>query len=523
MAITRRYPVGIQTFETIRKENYLYVDKTALIYELTHQDGKYFFLSRPRRFGKSLLTSTLHSYFAGRKDLFVGLAMEKMEKEWGEFPVLHFDLSGAKHMEKGRLQRHLGFLLSKMEEDYAIDNPPLDASDRMSNLIERVYKKTGREVVVLVDEYDAPLLDAAHDDGTLNELRNVMRDFYSPLKKYEPILRFVFLTGITKFSQLSIFSELNNISSISMLPRYAAICGITKDELLTQMSTDIDSLAQTLNKTRQETIDKLTYNYDGYHFTWPSADIFNPYSLLNCFSDGNISDYWFGSGTPTYLINMIRKFGILPSQLGKADAFAYDFDAPTDSMDSITALMYQSGHITIKSYDKELGLYSLDIPNHEVEMGLMRSLIPYYISPDTRLAKTTIAYLWRELSKGNVDGMMELLKKYLSTIPYTSNTNYEGHYQQMFYIIFTLMGAWADVEVRTPTGRVDVVMAFEKHLYLFELKLDSSAETAMRQIDLKDYPSRFALSGYPITKVAVNFDSKTRTVKDWIVGSVSNA
>ena len=517
MATGRRYPIGIQTFETVREENYVYIDKTDLIYKLAHQDGKYYFLSRPRRFGKSLLVSTLHSYFVGRKDLFKNLAIESLEKEWNEYPVLHFDLSGAKHMEKDRLLRHLSFLLSTQEENFGVAVHPEDVSDRMSNLIEKVYKKTGRQVVVLIDEYDAPLLDVVHEEENLNDLRQVMRDFYSPLKKSEPMLRFVFLTGITKFSQLSIFSEFNNIKNISMDEKYAALCAITKEELLTQMSQDIDSLATRMKKTREDVIDALAYNYDGYHFTWPSPDIFNPYSLLNCFSDGKISDYWFSSGTPTYLINMMRKFNVLPTALGPMDAQSQDFDAPTERMTSLTPLLYQSGYITIKGYDEMFDSYKLDIPNHEVELGLMRSLIPYYITPDTLTTNNTIVNMGRALYNNDIDAMMGLLKKYLATIPYTDNTNYEGHYQQVLYIIFTLMGAWADVEVHTANGRVDVVMIFQRHLYIFELKLDSSAEAAMQQIDLKNYPSRFSLSGYPVTKVAVNFDSSTRTVKDWIV------
>lgn len=517
MAATRRYPIGIQTFERIRKEDYLYIDKTQLIYDLVHQSGCYFFLSRPRRFGKSLLTSTLHSYFSGRKDLFNGLAIDGLEKEWKEYPVLHFDLSGAKHNSKKELLENLDFVISEQEERFGITNRPEGINNRVANLIGTVHKNTGKEVVVLIDEYDAPLLDVVHEEENMEELRNVMRNFYSPLKKYEPMLRFVFLTGITKFSQLSIFSELNNISNISMEPHYATICGITKEELVTQMASDIDILAKKLGKMHDETVDALTYNYDGYHFTWPSPDIFNPYSLLNAFTYGNLKDYWFGSGTPTYLIKMMRKFNVQPTQIGPIDAQAADFDAPTENMSSITPLMYQSGYITIKDYDEMFDTYVLDIPNHEVELGLMRSLIPYYIFPDTQKTSNVLLKMGRALRKGDVDEMMMQLKTFLSSIPYTDNTNYEGHYQQVLYIIFTLMGAWADVEVHTSKGRVDVVMIFLKHLYIFELKLDSSAEAAMKQIDLKDYPSRFALSGYPVTKVAVNFDSTSRTVKDWKV------
>lgn len=316
------YPIGIQTFERIRKEDKFYIDKTEYVYRMTHTDGTYFFLSRPRRFGKSLLVSTFQSYFEGKKELFKGLAIEKLEKEWNEYPVLHFDLSKGKHMEKEQLEEHLGYLLEDYEQKYGIENHRNGNNNRFNDLIEVVSQKTGKQVVVLIDEYDAPLLDVAHEKEKLDELRNTMRNFYSPLKGNESMLRFVFMTGITKFSQLSIFSELNNIKNVSMDEPYAGICGITKEELLTQMSDDIDALAQHLELSREETIQELKDHYDGYHFTWPSPDVFNPYSLLNCFADGKLKAYWFESGTPTYLIEKMREFHVLPSQLGRVRAKA---------------------------------------------------------------------------------------------------------------------------------------------------------------------------------------------------------
>lgn len=296
------YPIGIQTFERIRKEDKFYIDKTEYVYRMTHTDGTYFFLSRPRRFGKSLLVSTFQSYFEGKKELFEGLAIEKLEKEWNEYPVLHFDLSKGKHMEKELQNRYLLDIIEKQEARFDCKSNRIDVNIRLDDLINAVYHKTGKQVVVLIDEYDAPLLDVAHEKEKLDELRNTMRNFYSPLKGSESMLRFVFMTGITKFSQLSIFSELNNIKNVSMDEPYAGICGITKEELLTQMSDDIDALAEHLELSREETIQELKDHYDGYHFTWPSPDVFNPYSLLNCFADGKLKAYWFGSGTPTYLI-----------------------------------------------------------------------------------------------------------------------------------------------------------------------------------------------------------------------------
>ena len=518
MQYTRRlYPIGIQTFEKIRTRNYMYVDKTEYIYRMVHADSNYFFLSRPRRFGKSLLTSTLEAYFQGRKDLFKGLAMDLLETEWTEYPVLRFDMSLGKHMEKEQLERYLSSQLELMEHKYGILTESPDANIRLTNLIRRAYEQTGRQVVVLIDEYDAPLLDVVHEEKNLPVLRNIMRNFYSPLKACDPYLRFVFLTGITKFSQLSIFSELNNIKNISMLPEYAAICGITEEEMATQMDEDLDILAGRLNANREEVVKKLKAHYDGYHFAWPSPDIYNPFSLLNAFADGRLDSYWFGSGTPTYLIEMLNRFGVLPSKIGGNEVVAADFDAPTERMESITPVLYQSGYVTIKGYDEMFQIYTLDIPNAEVRIGLMRSLIPYYVTRDTQATNTTVVNLARALVRGDMDGMLCLLQTFLSTVPYCDRTDYEGHYQQMLYIIFSLLGAYVDVEVRTPMGRVDMVMRTATTLYIVELKLNQSAEAAIQQIDLKNYPERFALCGLPMVKVSINFDMERHTLKDWMI------
>ena len=313
----RRYPIGIQTFSKIREGNYLYIDKTEYVYRMTHSASSYIFLSRPRRFGKSLLTSTLHSYFSGQKELFQGLAMEKLEEDWVEYPVLHFDMSTAKHADCEQLLQELNMKLIRYEEVYGKMEGEVNPNQRLEGLIKRAYEQTGKQVVVLIDEYDAPLLDVVHEEERLGVLRNIMRNFYSPLKACDPYLRYVFLTGITKFSQLSIFSELNNIKNISMNESYAAICGITENEILAQMKDDVDALAQKLEVTSEEVLAKLKENYDGYHFTYPSPDIYNPFSLLNAFADGKFNSYWFGSGTPTYLIKMLDKFGVAPYRIYK--------------------------------------------------------------------------------------------------------------------------------------------------------------------------------------------------------------
>lgn len=513
------YPVGIQTFERIRKENKLYIDKTEYIYRMTHSGGCYFFLSRPRRFGKSLLVSTLESYFSGKKELFEGLAIEKLEQEWMEYPVLHFDMSGGKHMEKEQLEDYLSNRLEAEERKWGITHTKRGANDRLTELITTAYEISGKQVVVLIDEYDAPMLDVAHDKETLDVLRNLMRNFFSPLKMCEPMLRFVFLTGITKFSQVSIFSELNNIKNISLDDEYAGVCGITKEELLTQMSEDIDVLAEALEMTREETIAKLKENYDGYHFSPASPDVFNPYSLLNCFDDKNFGAYWFSSGTPTYLINMLRKFKVLPAKIGRSLARSSAFDAPTENLKTITPLLYQSGYITIKGYDKMSQLFTLDLPNKEIKVGLFESLLPYYLEGmyaeegDVAIAQMSVL-----IRQGDMDGALRLLQEFLGTVPYCNNTNYEGHYQQVLFIIFTLLTHFVvDVEVHTPNGRVDVVMETEDTLYLIELKLNKSAQSAMQQINLKQYGQRFARCGKPIVKVGVNFDAKKGNIEDWII------
>ena len=513
------YPIGIQTFERIRKEDKLYIDKTEYIYRMAHTSGTYFFLGRPRRFGKSLLVTTMQSYFEGKKELFKGLAIEKLEKEWTEYPVLHFDMSGGKHMDKEQLEEYLDYRLQEEEKKWGVTKPVKGANNRLIDLINTAYEKSGKQVVVLIDEYDAPMLDVVHEKEQLDMLRNMMRNFYSPLKYSEAKLRFVFLTGITKFSQVSIFSELNNIINISMNDEYAGICGITKEELLTQMSEDIDELAKSQELTREETIAELKENYDGYHFSAKSPDVYNPFSLLNCFSTREFGAYWFSSGTLTYLIKMMRKFKVMPTNISKMYAKSSAFDAPTENMTAITPLLYQSGYLTIKGYDKFSKLYTLDLPNKEIKVGLFESLLPNYLegmfaqNGDVAIAQMSVL-----IRQDNMDGALQLLQTFLGTVPYCNVTNYEGHYQQMLYIIFSLLtGYVVDVEVHTPKGRLDIVMLTHTRLYIIELKLNKNAQAALQQINLKNYAQRFALCGKPVSKVGINFDSTTGNIEDWVI------
>ncbi len=513
----RLYPISSQPFSEIRERDMVYIDKTDLIYQMTHGASSYIFLSRPRRFGKSLLVSTLKEYFEGRKELFQGLAIEKLETEWTRHPVLHFSMSTAKHVDREQLESELGMKLRQYERIYGRDENETKTNQRFIGIVQRAYERTGQKVVVLIDEYDAPLLDVVHEEENLPELRKVMRNFYSPLKDLAPYLRFVFLTGITKFSQLSIFSELNNIRNISMMEEYASICGITEEEMLSYMRPSIEGMARRMELTYDKTVERLRQTYDGYHFTWPSPDIYNPFSLLNAMTKSKIDYYWFGSGTPTYLIEILRKFGVSADKIEGQYASASMFDAPTETMTSALPLLYQSGYITIKS--GEDGLYLLDIPNREVRVGLMDSLLPEYVTPRMADEGRSVAMrLYMLIKKGKIEEALELLKTFLSTVPYTENTDYEGHYVAMLYAILTIIGYYnVDIEVRTSTGRVDMVLKTGDTVYIFELKLNKSAQEALEQIDLKNYPERFALYGLPIVKVGINFSSTTRTLDGWAI------
>ncbi len=513
------YPLSSQPFEEIREDGYVYVDKTDLVYKMTHGGSKYVFLSRPRRFGKSLLVSTLMAYFEGKKELFEGLAMETLETEWTKYPVLYFDMSTAKGMNKEDLESELSLKLKDYEDIYGSRDGEERPNQRLQGIVKRAYEQTGQKIVILIDEYDAPLLDVVHEETELPVLRNVMRNFYSPLKNLAPYLRFVFLTGITKFSQLSIFSELNNIDNISMDEKFGAICGITEEEMLTQLRPGIERLAQKEETSYDEMVEQLKLTYDGYHFTWSSPDIYNPYSLLKALSKKVIGNYWFDTGTPTYLIEMLRKFKVLPQNIGGQYVRASQFDAPTETMTSAIPLLYQSGYLTIKDYNPTTESYLLNIPNKEVRIGLMKSLLPEYVTPALKdEGNDTAKQMYAAIYEGRIEDAIILLRDFLSCIPYTDNTNNEGHYQSELFIIFNLIGFKnVDIEVRTPQGRADMVLKLKDRIYIFELKFNKSAREAMEQINIKNYPERFAQYNLPITKVALNFDPETRNISEWLI------
>ena len=510
----RRYPIGIQNFEDLRNNDCVYVDKTELIYRLTHTN-KVYFLSRPRRFGKSLLVSTLEAYFLGKKELFQGLAMETLEKDWTVYPVLHFDFSVSKYITADMLSAVINRQLLLWEKIYQREEGETTFSLRFEGIIRRAYKQTGKQVVVLIDEYDSPMLDSNHNDEVQKEIRNIMRDFFSPLKAQGQYLRFLLLTGISKFSQMSIFSELNNLQNISMSDDYSAICGITEQELLSQMQPDIERIAQANNETYEEACRHLKRQYDGYHFSKICEDIYNPFSLFNAFSQRDYKSFWFSTGTPTFLIEMLQRMDFSLTLLEKMEVKDEDFDKATEVITDPIPVLYQSGYLTIKGYEPLFRTYTLGYPNEEVKIGFIETLIPSYLNQPTRESNFYVVSFVRDLMKGDIEQCLLRTRSFFSSIPYDLENNQEKHYQTIFYLLFRLMGQYVDVEVKNAIGRADVVIKMPDAIYVFEFKVDGTPEEALAQINSKQYAIPYEVEHRKVVKVGVNFDSTTRTLGQW--------
>lgn len=510
----RRYPIGIQDFEDLRNNDYIYVDKTALIYQLVNTN-KIYFLSRPRRFGKSLLVSTLEAYFLGKKELFNGLDMEQLEKDWTVYPVLHIDFSGSKYMEAESLRASINVQLLLWENVYGRQEGEDTFSLRLEGIIRRAYEQTGQQVVVLVDEYDAPMLDSNNNHELQHEIRGIMRDFFSPLKKSGKYLRFLFLTGISKFSQMSIFSELNNLQNVSMSDNYSTICGITEQELLTQMKIDVEQMAQANDETYEEACAHLKKQYDGYHFSKSCVDVYNPFSLINAFAQKSYENYWFSTGTPTFLIELLQQMNFDIRLLDRMDAKPEDFDKATDCLTDPIPVLYQSGYLTIKGYDPDFQLYTLAYPNKEVRKGFIESLMPAYVHLPARENTFYVVSFIKDLRIGHLEECLERLKSFFASIPNKLNNKEEKHYQTIFYLFFRLMGQYIDVEVDTAIGRADAVVKLQDTIYVFEFKVDGTPEEALAQINSKGYAIPYQADHRKIVKVGVNFDSATRTIGEW--------
>ena len=515
MAQARRYPVGIQTFSEIRERNYLYIDKTQYLVDFIDKGYKYVFLSRPRRFGKSLFASMIHAYYEGRKDLFEGLAMGEYEKDWVKHPVLHLDMSAAKHMDKDMLERYLADMLTDQEAVFGYKSEKLDPNIRLKDLVVTANRLTDRKVVLIIDEYDAPLLDVVHEEQNLAALRRATQNFYSPIKSLDPYLEFVFLTGITKFAQLSIFSELNNLFNISMYDKYSAICGISSEELHTQMLPDVERLAEHLHLSVDETFERLKRKYDGYHFSKNSENVYNPFSLIKALASGDISDYWFDSGTPTYIIKLLQKYNVGLRDLTGQDAGVSDFDVSPENMTTVLPLLYQSGYLTIKHYDPMIDLYTLGYPNEEVRTGMVRSLAANYLTPAEGTNSSFVIKFVKAVITDDMEQALTLMRAYLAGVSYRLSNKTERDVQTIFYLVFSLIGSFIKVEEESAHGRADVVITLPSVVYVMELKFDGSADAALRQIDEKGYLIPYTADGKRLVKVGVNYSSEERTITEW--------
>ena len=515
MTYTRKYPVGIQNFEEIISNNYVYVDKTALIHYLVNH-GKYYFLSRPRRFGKSLLINTLKAYFEGRRELFVGLAIEQLETEWTCHPVLHFDFSTGKFTTVELLRDSIDFKLSEFEQKYGIAKDNRSISVRMTRLIKTAYEQTGQRVVILVDEYDSAMLQHIDNNEKQEEVRMEMRNLFSPIKEADPWLHFVLLTGITKFSQMSIFSELNNLTNISMLSQYDTLCGISEQELTTQMKPDIEILAESYGESYDEMLQELKEMYDGYHFSEKKTDIYNPYSLLNAFNSQKISSYWFGTATPTFLTKIIRRYKMDMEDLSNIQCTTSTFDQPVEHVSDPIPVLYQSGYLTIKDYQRFGDVYTLDFPNREVRQGFADSLYRYYADNDVRTKdKLYMAYLDFYRSD-DFPAFIESLKTFFAGVTYQLFNDNERHFHALLFTLLTAFGADVRPEVASAHGRADIVLKMPSTIYVMELKYDKTAADALAQIDQCGYAEPYKNDGRRIVKVGINFGSNERNITEWM-------
>lgn len=511
------YPIGIQNFEKIRTDGYFYIDKTALIYQMV-KTGSYYFLSRPRRFGKSLLISTLEAYFLGKKELFEGLAMEKLEKDWITYPIFHMDLNTEKYDTRESLDSILNFTLEKWEQQYGTAPSETTFALRFRGLIERAYKQTGQRVVILIDEYDKPMLQAIGNEELQKEFRNTMKAFYSVLKTLDGCIQFAFLTGVTKFGKVSVFSDLNNLDDISMRNQYIDICGVSEKELHDDLEIELHELADIKGVSYHEICDKLREYYDGYHFTHNSIGIYNPFSLLNTFKYKEFGSYWFETGTPTYLVELLKKHHYDLRRMAHEETSISVLNSIDSASDNPIPVIYQSGYLTIKGYDEEFGIYSLGFPNREVEEGFIKFLLPFYANTNAVESEFEIQKFVREIRIGDYDSFFRRLRSFFADTPYELIRDLELHYQNVLFIVFKLVGFYVKAEYHTSEGRIDLVLQTDKFVYVIEFKLDGTAEDALRQINEKHYALPFEAGGNRrLFKIGVNFNAKMRNIEKWIV------
>ncbi len=509
-----KYPIGIQNFEKIRTEGYVYVDKTALVYKLVNE-GCYYFLSRPRRFGKSLLISTLEAYLSGKKELFKGLAIEQLEKDWTEYLIFHLDLNVGEYQSKESLYEKLDTFLTPLEELYGTLPSLHEAGQRFEYVIRQAYKKTGKRIVILVDEYDKPLLATIAHPELQDSFRTTLKAFYGVLKSMDGYIKFALLTGVTKFGKVSVFSDLNNLIDLSMNRRYQQICGITKDEILKYFDESVHELADGYGISYDEALARLKEDYDGYHFVNNGVDVYNPFSLLNTFANCEFGRYWFETGTPSYLVEVMKQDNYRLPDLTREQVTG-DFLNSIDSMSkNPIPLIYQSGYLTIKAYDPEFGFYTLGFPNKEVEEGFADYLLPFYTNVKQGDSAFFIGNFIRELRHGLVDDFMLRMETMLADTDYKVVGDSELYFQNAFYLISRMLGFYTEVERETSNGRMDMTVKTKDYIYIFEFKLNGSADDALRQIDEKGYAKPFALDNRKLIKVGVNFSLEKRCIEEW--------
>ena len=512
--MARKLPIGIQSFEKIRTGGFTYIDKTDLIYQLASTKSPYF-LSRPRRFGKSLLMSTLEAYFLGKKELFTGLAMETLETEWKEYPVLHLDLNARNYDSKEALVAILNQHLEKWEAKYGDEKKERSPEERFSYLLERIHEASGSQVVILIDEYDKPLLQTIGNEKLQEQYKNILKAFYGVLKSADAHLRFVFLTGVTKFGQISVFSDLNQLKDISMDARYATICGITDKELRRDFQPELEALAANEGLSYEEVCQKMKRMYDGYHFRHNMEGLYNPFSVLNALDSVEFGSYWFSTGTPTFLVQLLKETDYDLRNLEGIELPVNQFADYRADADYPIPVIYQSGYLTIKGYDKEFQSYTLGFPNEEVKYGFLNFLVPYYTGVSSNENLFNIRHFVNELRSGDANAFLARLRAFFAGIPYELNDKTERHYQAIFYLVFRLLGQYMEVEERSAKGRADAVVKTKDYVYVFEFKLDGNVDEALKQIDEKGYLLPYSVDERKLLKIGVSFDSAERNIGGW--------
>ena len=511
-----KYPIGIQNFEKIRKDGFVYVDKTALIYQIV-SEGSYYFLSRPRRFGKSLLLSTFEAYFQGKKELFEGLAISKLEKNWNAFPILHLDLNTEKYDSVTALENKLNLALSEWEGLYGNNPNERSLSTRFEGVIRRAAEHTGEQAVILVDEYDKPMLQAIGNNELQKEYRSTLKAFYGALKSCDKYIRFAFLTGVTKFGKVSVFSDLNNLTDLSFDEDYTSLCGITENELHEYFADSIKLLANKNNMDVTQTYERLKEYYDGYHFSYDTPGIYNPFSILNTLKKGRYSDYWFETGTPTFLVHQLQKTGYRLDEMTEEKLSADTLNSIDIMDENPLPLLYQSGYLTIKNYDTRFKTYTLGFPNREVKEGFVKYLVPFYTPKSDNKSAFSIDKFVKEVDAGDPEGFMHRLDAFFANGDYALMGNKELYFHNAIYVFFSLMGLYVDVERHTTDGRMDILMQTSDYIYILELKIDQSADVALQQIEEKEYARPFVADTRKLFKIGINFSTEKRRIDDWKV------